>query len=461
MLGAGCGGGSRRVDDSPAKTRIAVVVDATEAVETARVESRMQFSAVEGEPVDDILVQGLVDFENDRGVTTQTMTGNDGLLAGEIRWFGRRVFTHYRDDAPTSFFGDSERPWTSIDYGELSEADPCTYGFLLGSPFSDVLAFGGGSGGRPDALLDEIRALGGALDDVGPERVRGVATTRWRVDLTDAKPPIPEGCDETEYDVEAEPVPAFDIWTDAEERVRRIRLEMSAEEDAPSVVMTTELYDFGVEVVVEEPPAEEVFDMTEQMLGMFRGPGTIASDAWEAIAQSDEPGEWTLWFATSDTDVRCYDLESAERDVPWPDEAFPDDTVDDDVPMHDGRPAHCLYGGFSPTVVFVDESELGTSQIVGAVGASLDSLELRFLDGTTETLSVESRTGLFRSTSPGRELASVVASGPDGARAECSMSFELEDDESGAVLPCLTLGDFPGIAFGSSEGVVSGSVELP
>jgi hypothetical protein len=467
VLGAACGGASQRVDDdSPAKTRIAVVVEATEGVETARVETRVQFSAGEGEPMDDILVQGVVDFERDRGMATQTVAGNDNLSPSETRWFGARMFMQADGAGLPSFFGVRDRPWTLIDYGTLSEADPCTYGFSFGNPLNVFTLGAGGAGSRPDALLDDIRELGGTLDEQDWEDVRGVATTRWRVDLSKVEVAIPEGCDEVEYDVEGpDNMPAYEIWTDSQGRVRRIRLDMSAAaDDGAPAIMTTELYDFGVEVDVEEPPAAEVFDMTERMVEMFRGPGTVAADAWEAIAQSDAPGEWTLWFATSDTDVRCYDLESRERDMPWPDEAFPDDMVDDDVPMHNGRPAHCLYGGFSPTVVFVDESELGTSQIVGAVTSSIDSVELRFLDGTTETLTAESRTGLFRSPSPGRELASVVASGPGEVRSECSMNFELEGDASDAVLPCLTLGGIPGlpiIDFGSSEGEGAATIELP
>jgi hypothetical protein len=58
-----------------------------------------------------------------------------------------------------------------------------------------------------------------------------------------------------------------DVWIDDDELVRRMRLAYQDMQFAPGqqgdMTMTMELYDFGVEVEVEPPPANEVIDLQE------------------------------------------------------------------------------------------------------------------------------------------------------------------------------------------------------
>ena len=169
----------------------------------------------------------------------------------------------------------SGKRWMRIDLGTLGDAAGFDLGALMQLDQNPV---------------DQLRLLQAASDeveDLGREDVRGVETTHYRarVDFdraTDAaldQADLPEGEREAlerqlrdlQEQAGADATISMDVWLDDEGRLRRSTMEMAmvAEGEELTTQMTMELYDFGVEVDVEPPPAREVIDLADTFSGDF------------------------------------------------------------------------------------------------------------------------------------------------------------------------------------------------
>ena len=98
----------------------------------------------------------------------------------------------------------------------------------------------------PQQLLSTLRAASEETRRIGEEDVRGVETVRYQLEVD---------CDQEDLvhcDGETAPV---DVWVGADGLVRRISI------DDRSVSATIEFYDFGADVDVEAPPADQVQDL--------------------------------------------------------------------------------------------------------------------------------------------------------------------------------------------------------
>jgi hypothetical protein len=128
-----------------------------------------------------------------------------------------------------------------------------------------------------------MQFLRGASDDIeelGKEEVRGVETTHYRatVDLEEAAEQgaeIGELSDEMREQLQAEiermkaqtgldtlPV---DVWVDEDDLLRRMKMDLSfaVEGEQVGMDMTMDFFDFGVDVRVARPPADQTIDITE------------------------------------------------------------------------------------------------------------------------------------------------------------------------------------------------------
>lgn len=114
----------------------------------------------------------------------------------------------------------------------------------------------------------------GAADDVeqtGRENIRDTSTSGYRmnVDLKQAVEDAPEGARaflEEQLDVLGPDTAIMDVWLDDDGRIRRQQLRTSLEgptEHTFTLTSTIEYYDFGSDVVVEIPPADEVTDLAD------------------------------------------------------------------------------------------------------------------------------------------------------------------------------------------------------
>jgi hypothetical protein len=124
----------------------------------------------------------------------------------------------------------------------------------------------GEGSGDPTQALRYLQAASSKVEVVGAEQVRGVPSTRYAVTFDAAKhaAQVPEElAGLLEESGLAFPRPA-DVWIDQQGRLRRMHysVTMKVPGEAASVPMTIEttleLYDFGVEVHVAPPPANQV-----------------------------------------------------------------------------------------------------------------------------------------------------------------------------------------------------------
>jgi hypothetical protein len=148
------------------------------------------------------------------------------------------------------------REWMGIDIALGDELDT--------SPPASVDAKG------ELGVLEEVT---GNVQRVGKEDVRGVPTTRYRTSISvseSAERLREEGGEDTALLVEKEGTPMqVEVWIDAEELVRRMRLVQSQpgeEGDGPTTTdMRMDFLDFGLEPEIEVPDSDEVFDTTSMV----------------------------------------------------------------------------------------------------------------------------------------------------------------------------------------------------
>jgi hypothetical protein len=111
---------------------------------------------------------------------------------------------------------------------------------------------------------EDIRAL-------GDEEVRGVQTTHYTgvVDLralAEEDPTLEESVDQLIAQTGVTRIPV-EVWIDEDGLVRRLKQTMQGTASGQGIPMdlmtTTELYDFGADVNVEEPPANQIVDFQD------------------------------------------------------------------------------------------------------------------------------------------------------------------------------------------------------
>ena len=166
------------------------------------------------------------------------------------------------------------KPWISFDLQKAGEQLGLDLGALMQSGTSD-----------PTQSLQYLRGASGDVEVVGEEEVRGVTVTHYRAAVSFAKI-VEQAPEEAREAVEAtvaqleewvgsEEMP-IDVWIDSEGRM--VRQTQSFEYVAgpavgTAVTMTMEMYDFGVDVEVEVPPASDVTDLGALMEEMEK-PGS-------------------------------------------------------------------------------------------------------------------------------------------------------------------------------------------
>jgi hypothetical protein len=108
----------------------------------------------------------------------------------------------------------------------------------------------GATGMRPDRLLKDLIKASNKVEKLGSEEIRGVTTTHYRAHLDKSKLGI-DGKQNEPGVVEA--------WIDEQGLPRRVRVPYGGENGPVAVA---DLFDFGVSVDVEAPPADDI--LTEE-----------------------------------------------------------------------------------------------------------------------------------------------------------------------------------------------------
>ncbi len=165
----------------------------------------------------------------------------------------------------------SDKPWVSVDAPTLARLTELALGDL-----------GAQLTGAPLDALAYLKAVSGDVQVVGPDTVRGEATTRYRGSVDPAKVAEqlpPDLRPDPALAGQVESIPA-DLWIDGEGRLRRLTLAGGGR--VPDVVgrrgpvsampaVTVELWDFGTPVDVAAPPRDQVVDVGGLLGGVLDG----------------------------------------------------------------------------------------------------------------------------------------------------------------------------------------------
>jgi hypothetical protein len=193
-------------------------------------------------PLGDLRFRGGVDVETSRLRGSMTLQGQKI----EIVQDGLVQYLHL----PAGTLGTTGKPWLRTDLSKLGLTATSAPGAGLTNPIE---------------ALRSLDAIVGDVEEVGHEKVRGDDTTHFRfvVDAAKAQPKAAELLPEEQLE-RLRKVPV-DLWLDGDDRPRRVRqtLDMGATTGG-SITTTVETFDFGKDVTVEVPPADQVQDFDLQ-----------------------------------------------------------------------------------------------------------------------------------------------------------------------------------------------------
>lgn len=204
--------------------------------------------------------EGAFDFERKAGHVTLDLEGADAAALPSTELVFEDYVVYY--GLPEGILPGGMR-WLRLDLQSLAESSSLDFGSLVQGVQAD-----------PSQYLLWLAALGPEADEIGAEEVRGVPTTHYRatVDLRRLETQAPEG-QEAEWQSYVQSLASglgtnevpVEIWVDDEGYVRRMRqtYPVAGNDGALSTTVTTELYDFGVEVDVQVPPADQVASIND------------------------------------------------------------------------------------------------------------------------------------------------------------------------------------------------------
>jgi hypothetical protein len=318
LVASACGDAPTQVATDGDELKVATISRATEAAGTARFAGTWR-SGDEGDEdgYQSAEFSGEIDFARDR--TSFEGRGVDG------RRRQQRYRTRYVDGSlytdrsgvsdPDEVFGDYDpaKPWLQERLPDVG------FGMLPTSGIADV-----------STLFDTLEEEGIEGEELGAENVRGVPTTHYRYTWTpDPAPAQVEALQPRDDDDQAnddDPPYVFELWADADNRLRRLRSTLDISGDG--MEHDAEFFDFGAPVNIEPPPPDQVtVDRTRDVTG-----------DWVLVAEGEADDiSWSVFRAPVEGGV-CI---SVETDPPA--------AGADAWPKSRGKPARfCSYGGDDP-----------------------------------------------------------------------------------------------------------------
>jgi hypothetical protein len=209
--------------------------------------------------------EGELDFANQRGRVQTSIPGLGGEEGIETLFDGTTVYLRLPE-------GTAPTPWVRLD---LEDAE----GIPGLESIQDLT-------NDPSRNLSFLQGVTGEVEEVGQEEVRGAEATHYRfmVDLEQAAQQAPEENRAfLQQQIETLGVTELptELWLDGEDRIVRQSYNLDlgqvqvpqATEGAEQPQLTgqvatvIEYFDFGREVTVEPPPAEEVTDFADLLGG--------------------------------------------------------------------------------------------------------------------------------------------------------------------------------------------------
>lgn len=258
----GCGGENGGPREQPLDHVVAAASRTTSAG-SSKVSVDVTISSGQAQP-QKVIGDGAVDFAAGRGQLELAIPGIGSpqdrttlVMAGDIFYI----------KLPPALASFSPKPWVKFDLATL--------GKQTGIDIAQLRQLGGND---PTAALQYLRGASGEVKTVGEEDVRGTKTTHYSatIDLTKASASAPASAkaslDNAIGLLGATTMP-LDVWVDADGRVRRqkyvVDLSKAKGGGTGSVTTILELYDFGTQVTVSPPPADQTATL-DQIFGGAR-----------------------------------------------------------------------------------------------------------------------------------------------------------------------------------------------
>lgn len=202
-------------------------------------------------------IAGVAALDDVKGVMTTTYAAPTGqtLVTTETRLLGDVMYVRMTPDS------DDGKPWVRYEFAEFATQAGKSLEEQAPTRHND-----------PRQVLPYFAAAYGDVRADGEEEVRGEPTTRYRVnfDLAKARDAATDviGKEGIELLIQSLGTPTLSatVWLDDAGRLRRLRYEYDparagqAPPGGGMITTTYEMYDFGVPVVVEAPPAGETTD---------------------------------------------------------------------------------------------------------------------------------------------------------------------------------------------------------
>lgn len=237
-----------------------VAASASKTQDAGSAKMMMTMTATGGPQEMKIDAEGAFDFESQRGSMTMdlgALGGQAGMGEIEMRTDGTTIYMRMPEQMglPT--------PWVKMDIDTMTG----TQGLGQLSQFNN---------NDPTKTMDMLQGVSDDVEEVGTEDVRGTPTTHYKatIDLEKAIESASEDVKQAlqqQLDTLGATTLPTEVWIDEDGLLRRqtFTIDMSQMEGAGggqapgSMTVLMELYDFGAEVDVEPPPADQVTDMAD------------------------------------------------------------------------------------------------------------------------------------------------------------------------------------------------------
>ena len=258
---AGCGSEEIAEELSP-QAAVAQAATKTADAGSARVSFTGTMSGVSGGP---FTFTGEGEFSGQQGRMTFDMSDFDaatgGAFGGELEMLIDRLLIYMKFPPQIASQIPGGKEWIRIDLAAAGEE--------LGIDFQELMQF---QQTDPTQTLQYLRGASDDFEQVGSEEVRGVETTHYRgtVDLRKALEQLPgdsRDAFERVLELVGDTTMPFEVWIDDDGLARRMKYEQPLPAgqggEETTMVLTMDMYDFGVEVDVKPPPDDEVIDLQE------------------------------------------------------------------------------------------------------------------------------------------------------------------------------------------------------
>lgn len=240
-------------DEPPSSERAETAAGAGQGsgvVRTARVEI-IDRRTLAGQSFSPRRETGVIDFANRRASLTFTRSG----VSSEKRRIGSAMYVNNPGLAP--------RPWMKSELGDL-RGGPGGPAVVLAIAQTAILDHAP----DPAGALDYLESVSDKVTRLGEHEVRGVPTLRYRATADLKRAAAKAGMDANEVKTldklgtTAALTPTVELWIDDDGRVRRMRYGYEGQD---SQVITQEFYDFGIDVDVDAPPADQVVSVADAL----------------------------------------------------------------------------------------------------------------------------------------------------------------------------------------------------